>query len=250
LDAADLENLFAAQFEVTTDIVVDANGAVRATEQTKLGQLVLRERVTAATAEDAVSARIAGVRTGGLQQLQWSRGATQLRERLAFLHGVDAAWPDVSDEALLATIDGWLVPLLLSGASLSTIDTAQALLSRLSWQQRAQLDDLAPTHITVPSGSRIPVDYSEPSAPVLAVRLQEIFGWRDAPRLANGRVPLTLHLLSPAQRPVQVTRDLPSFWRSGYFDVRKDLRGRYPKHYWPDDPLTATPTRRTRPRGA
>ena len=250
LEAVDLENLFAAQFEVATDIVVDANGAVRAKEQTKLGELVLKERVTEATTEDATIAQIASLRTGGLQQLQWSRAAVQLRARLAFLHGVDHTWPDVSDEALLASMDEWLVPLLLSGGLLSTIDPIQALLNRLSWQQRAQLDDLAPTHITVPSGSRIPVDYSDPGAPALAVRLQEIFGWRDAPRLANGRVPLTLHLLSPAQRPVQVTRDLPSFWRSGYFEVRKDLRGRYPRHYWPDDPLTATPTRRTRPRGS
>ena len=249
LDEADLESLFADQFEEVSEVVVNANGAARVRELTRLGELVLKERVTEASSADASAAQIAALRAAGLQQLRWSRGATDLRERLAFLHRVDSSWPDVSDAALLASLDEWLEPLLVAGARLSTLDLTQALLGRLSWPQRAQLDELAPTHITVPSGSRISVDYSDPAAPVLAVRLQEIFGWRDAPRLANGRVPLTLHLLSPAQRPVQVTRDLPSFWRSGYFEVRKDLRGRYPKHYWPDDPLTATPTRRTRPRG-
>ncbi|NUP54692.1 MAG: ATP-dependent helicase HrpB, partial [Gemmatimonadaceae bacterium] len=115
--------------------------------------------------------------------------------------------------------------------------------------QRRALDLLAPTHVTVPTGSRIAVDYADPAAPVLAVRLQELFGLADTPRVAGGAVPLTLHLLSPARRPVQVTRDLAGFWRSSYFDVRKDLRGRYPKHEWPDDPLAAAPTRRAKPRG-
>jgi ATP-dependent helicase HrpB len=118
----------------------------------------------------------------------------------------------------------------------------------LTWEQRKRLDELAPTHLEVPSGSRIRVDYADPAAPVLAVKLQEVFGWHDTPRLAGGKVPVTLHLLSPAQRPVQVTKDLANFWRTGYFEVRKDLRGRYPKHPWPDDPLTATPTKRTKPR--
>ena len=113
---------------------------------------------------------------------------------------------------------------------------------------QARLDALAPTHIEVPSGSTLRIDYSDPATPVLAARLQELFGWTETPRIADGRVPLTIHLLSPAQRPVQVTRDLASFWRTGYFDVRRDLRGRYPKHYWPDDPLTATATRRVRPK--
>jgi ATP-dependent helicase HrpB len=121
------------------------------------------------------------------------------------------------------------------------------LLGRLTWEQRRAIETLAPTHVQVPSGSRIPIDYGDPASPVLAVRLQEVFGLAETPRIGGG-VPLTLHLLSPARRPVQVTRDLGSFWRTGYFDVRKDLKGRYPKHYWPDDPLEAEPTRRTRPR--
>jgi ATP-dependent helicase HrpB len=124
----------------------------------------------------------------------------------------------------------------------------QALLGLLTWEQRVALDELAPSHFAVPSGSRIRIDYSDPASPVLAVRLQELFGLTETPRLARGRVPLTLHLLSPAQRPVQVTTDLAGFWRSGYFDVRKELKGRYPKHYWPDYPLRAVPTRHVRPR--
>ena len=118
----------------------------------------------------------------------------------------------------------------------------------MSWSQRAVLDELAPTHLTVPSGSRIPIDYSNPDAPSVAVRLQEMFGATETPRIARGQVPLTIHLLSPAHRPVQVTRDLAGFWRTTYFDVRKDLRGRYPKHHWPDDPLTAEATNRAKRR--
>jgi ATP-dependent helicase HrpB len=132
---------------------------------------------------------------------------------------------------------------------LARVDLAGALLSRLSWDRRAVLDDVAPTHIAVPSGSRIAVDYSDPASPVLAVRLQEMFGLADTPRIARGAVPLTVHLLSPAQRPVQVTSDLAGFWRTSYFDVRKELRGRYPKHHWPDDPMTAPPTRRVKRKG-
>jgi ATP-dependent helicase HrpB len=135
-----------------------------------------------------------------------------------------------------------------SRSDLERLNLADILASSLTWDQRRELDAYAPTHIQVPSGSRIPVDYSDPAAPVLAVRLQELFGLKETPRIAGGRIPLTLHLLSPAHRPVQVTRDLASFWQNAYFDVKKDLKGRYPKHYWPDDPFSAVPTNRTRPR--
>jgi ATP-dependent helicase HrpB len=124
------------------------------------------------------------------------------------------------------------------------VDLASALLAHVPWDRRAALDELAPTHFAVPSGSRIRIDYSDPRAPVLAVRLQEMFGLADTPRIARGAVPLTIHLLSPAHRPVQVTRDLAGFWRTSYFDVRKEMRGRYPKHHWPEDPLTAEATRK------
>ena len=129
------------------------------------------------------------------------------------------------------------------------LDLCQALLTLLPWDLQRSLDEWAPTSVRLPSGRNVPIDYQGAAAPFIAVKLQEVFGWQETPRLAEGRVPLTLHLLSPAQRPVQVTRDLASFWREGYFAVRKELAGRYPKHYWPEDPLTATPTSRVRPTG-
>jgi ATP-dependent helicase HrpB len=148
-------------------------------------------------------------------------------------------------------MDAWLAPRILGmrrREDLSRLDLAGALLERLTWEQRSALEELAPTHYIVPSGSRLPIDYSDPASPVLAVRLQEMFGLRETPRIAGGRVPLTLHLLSPAHRPLQVTRDLAGFWRTSYFDVRKDMRGRYPKHEWPEDPLAAVPTARAKRR--
>jgi len=155
----------------------------------------------------------------------------------------------VSDGALLESLEEWLGPWLDSARGrVRSIDLGEALAGLVGWDRRAHMDRLAPTHITVPSGSRIPVDYTDAAAPVLAVRLQELFGLPSTPRIADGRVPVTLHLLSPANRPVQVTRDLESFWATGYFDVRKDLRGRYPRHYWPDNPLEAEATRRAKPR--
>ena len=161
-------------------------------------------------------------------------------------------YPDVSDDALAARIDEWLRPVLGGARRLSDVaraDLGAALLDALTWQARARLDRLAPTHFEVPSGSRIPIGYADVAAPVLAVRLQEVFGLTETPRVGEGRVPITICLLSPAHRPVQVTRDLASFWRSGYFEVRRDLKGRYPRHHWPDDPLTATATKRVKPRG-
>jgi ATP-dependent helicase HrpB len=168
------------------------------------------------------------------------------------MHGADPeTWPNVGDEALMASISDWLAPFVIGMRrldDLARLDLAELLWTRVGWQLRPKLDELAPTHLEVPSGSRIPVDYSNPDAPALAVRLQELFGWTETPRIGGGRVPLTLRLLSPAQRPVQVTTDLASFWRDTYFAVKKELKGRYPKHYWPDDPLTAEATRRVRPR--
>jgi ATP-dependent helicase HrpB len=170
-----------------------------------------------------------------------------MRARLAFLHRLDASWPDVSDEALSAGLDQWLGP-RLGGLrrldELERVDLADLLTRLVPWDRRAALDRLAPAHVQVPSGSRIQVDYSDPEAPARAVRLQELFGLTETPAVGGGGVPLTLHLLSPARRPVQVTRDLAGFWRTTYFDVRRDLKGRYPKHHWPDDPLAAEPRRR------
>ncbi|SUA96332.1 HrpA-like helicase [Paenibacillus thiaminolyticus] len=186
----------------------------------------------------------------GWPLLPWTKQARQWQTRLQFMHRHQPDWPDAGEEALLATLEEWLGPHVYgmrSRADLQSLNLAAALEALLPWEKRQQIDREAPTHMTVPSGSRIAIDYTDPDRPVLAVRLQEVFGWQETPRIANGAVPLTLHLLSPAQRPVQVTQDLASFWQNTYFEVKKDLKGRYPKHYWPDDPHEAIATRRTRP---
>jgi ATP-dependent helicase HrpB len=225
---------------------------VRARQQEQLGALVLKDGPLPDPAPTRMAeALLDGLRAEGLRLLPWTKKTRALRQRLAFLHHHFDDWPDVSDEALLAAFEDWLLPHLYGckrADDLQRLDLKQILLSRLDWEQRQRLDDLAPTHYQVPSGSRIRLDYSDPDAPVLAVRLQEMFGCTTTPRIAGGRVPLTLHLLSPAHRPAQITQDLESFWAHTYFDVKKDLMGRYPKHYWPDDPLRATPTNRTKPR--
>ena len=249
---ADLESQFGDQIVLEQEVVWDARErAVVARERERLGAIVLAERPLRDADPAAVAdALIAGIRSVGLDALPWSDGARSLRCRLAFLHGIDPAWPDVSDSALMDTLGDWLVPHLGRARSLADVgrvDLAGALAARLPWDRRAAMDELAPTHIVVPSGSRVRIDYSDPAAPVLAVRLQEMFGLADTPRIARGAVPLTIHLLSPAHRPVQVTRDLAGFWRTSYFDVRKEMRGRYPKHYWPDDPMAAAPTRKAKP---
>jgi ATP-dependent helicase HrpB len=249
----DIERLFGDQIVLDEEVVWDDRAhAVIARERETLGAIVLAERpIRNAEAARVADALLVGIRRAGIDALPWSDSARSVRQRLAFLHGVDATWPDVSDEHLLETLGEWLAPHLRvsrSLADLARVDLAGALLSDLPWERRAALDELAPTHLVVPSGSRIPIDYSDPASPVLAVRLQEMFGLAETPTVARGAVPLTIHLLSPARRPVQVTKDLAGFWRSSYFDVRKELRGRYPKHYWPDDPLEAEPTRRAKPR--
>ena len=228
-------------------------GVVRAIERERLGALVLRERALRDVSPEEIAAALLGaVRAEGLGLLTWTPSAQVLRTRIAFAHGIEPArFPDTADGALLASLEAWLAPALADvrrAGDLARVDPGAALLAALSWEARAKLDRLAPTHLEVPSGSRIPIDYADAAAPTLAVRLQEVFGLVETPRVGEGRVPLTLHLLSPAHRPVQVTRDLASFWRTTYFDVRRDLKGRYPRHPWPDDPLAATPTRRAKPR--
>ena len=168
------------------------------------------------------------------------------------LEGPESGWPDLSDAWLSAHLAGWLGP-FLDGISrrsqLDRMDLTAALKAMLPWDRQRRLDELAPTHVAVPSGSRIPIDYGAGDAPVLAVRLQEMFGQSETPSIAGGRVPLLLHLLSPAGRPLQVTGDLGTFWKTGYRAVRAEMRGRYPKHPWPEDPLTATATARAKRRG-
>jgi ATP-dependent helicase HrpB len=223
---------------------VDCLGAIElsAAALTSPDRALLRAALSDGLAREGVSAL-----------LHWSADAAGLRLRMAFLYRwLGEPWPDVSDEALHAHLDQWLEPEFTRArrrADLERLDTAAALNRLLPWASGAagRLDQLAPDRITVPSGSRIKVDYSG-DRPVLAARVQELFGWTSAPVLADGRVPLTVHLLSPAGRPAAVTGDLASFWRDGYRAVRADLRGRYPRHPWPEDPLTAEPTRRANPR--
>jgi ATP-dependent helicase HrpB len=246
----DISELIArAPEQVTTSdeiIWSDELRGVVARRRTMLGALVLRE--AAHTNPDPERVGIA-LRTGigriGIDALPWGDAAA-VRARLAFLNHHDPSWPDMSAAALAERLDEWLGPELAGVRNfdqLAAIDMKSALLRMLDWEQRRALDQLAPERIDVPSGSRVSVDYSDPAAPVVAVRLQEVFGMTATPAILGGRVPVTMHLLSPARRPVQVTRDLASFWANGYFDVRKDLRGRYPKHHWPDNPLEAEPVR-------
>jgi ATP-dependent helicase HrpB len=196
-------------------------------------------------------AMLAGIRRLGLASLSWTDSMRQWQARVLTLSQwrPEEQWPDVSDEHLSATLEDWLSP-YLQGISrrehLNRLNLGNILPNLLDWPQQKRLDDLAPTHIQVPSGSRLRLHYSSGEAPVLAVKLQEMFGLADTPRIAGGRVAVMLHLLSPAQRPVQITQDLKGFWENTYREVKKELKGRYPKHPWPDDPWTAIPTRRTR----
>lgn len=253
LTQAELEMHFGEQIVIEREVAWDEHAdAVIARRRERLGAIVIAEHaVSDADPAELAAALVRGLGAAGVHALPWSDAARRLRERLAFLRHVDHSWPDVSDASLATSIETWLTPRVLGMRrrdDLSRLDLGAALLELLDWRQRAALDELAPTHLLVPSGSRIPIDYSTASAPVLAVRLQEMFGLSDTPRIFAGRVPLTLHLLSPAQRPIQVTSDLAGFWRGSYFDVQREMRGRYPKHDWPDDPLAATPTSRAKRR--
>ncbi|WP_211357271.1 ATP-dependent helicase HrpB [Nocardioides rubriscoriae] len=224
------------------DVVTWRDGRVTARRVTRLGAIELTSTPVRDPDPRAVAAAVAdALRRDGLGVLRWTEAATALRHRLDFLHRtLGDPWPDVSDDALLDRVADWLDA--AGGQDPRRLDLTQALRRLLPWPQAARLDELAPERVTVPSGSAVRVDY-EGDQPVLAVRLQEVFGWATTPRLADGRVPLLLHLLSPARRPAAVTADLASFWATGYAAVRADLRGRYPKHAWPEDPLTAPPSK-------
>jgi ATP-dependent helicase HrpB len=235
------------------DEVTWTGGRVLARRRTLLGAIELSSTPLSDPPAQAVSDAIRGaVASEGIALLAWTEAATALRARLDFLHrALGDPWPDVSDAALTQGLDTWLGQQLArvrSAQDLRRIDVTAALRSLVPWQQAGRLDDLAPERVEVPSGSSVRIDYSQ-DQPVLAVRLQEVFGWTAAPVLADGHVPLLLHLLSPARRPAAVTADLESFWDNGYPGVRADLRGRYPRHSWPEDPRTAPATARTnRPR--
>lgn len=261
--AADLDPaLFASELaeQVATLDVLDwdeREGVLRAERQRKVGELVLERQALAALDEAARGRALVGlVRRKGLELLPWTPELRQWQARVALLRELDiqqqgqSEWPDLSDAALLASLEQWLTPFLSKVNRLSHfagLDLPSILQTLLPWPLPQRLDELAPRALSVPSGSRIAIDYTE-NPPVLAVRLQELFGLAATPRIAGGRLGLKLHLLSPARRPVQVTQDLASFWANTYLEVKKDLKGRYPKHYWPDDPLIAEPTARAKPR--
>lgn len=235
----------------------EREGVLRAERQRKIGDLVLSsEALPGLDAEARTSALLGLVRRKGLALLPWTPDLRQWQARVMLLRGLDlqsqaaSDWPEVSDAALLDSLETWLAPYLGKVTRLShfgNLDLHAMLQTLLPWPLPQRLDEWAPRSLPVPSGSRISIDYSE-HPPVLAVRLQELFGLAETPRIANGRQQVLLHLLSPARRPVQVTQDLANFWRTTYAEVKKDLKGRYPKHYWPDDPLIAEPTARAKPR--
>ena len=194
-----------------------------------------------------------GIAKLGLARLPWSKAQIQLRDRVGFLRATgEDEWPDLFDEALAGTAGEWLAPCLTGKTKLSEVvadDLDAALASLLPWALMRRLDDEAPTHFEAPTGNRHAIDYETAGAPALHIRVQELFGLTRHPSIAGGKLPLTLHLLSPAQRPIQVTRDLPGFWKGSWTAVKAEMKGRYPRHPWPDDPASAAPTSRAKPRG-
>ena len=259
-DPALLEGVLAEQVERVDILDWDEREQVlRAERQVKVGELVLsREPLPRLDDEARARALLGLVRRKGLNLLTWTPELRQWQARVALLRQLDlekdghTEWPDLRDEALLASLEDWLQPYLSKVSRLShfaALDLPSMLRNLLPWPLPQRLEEQAPAHLAVPSGSNIRLDYSE-TPPILAVRLQELFGLADTPRIANGRQQVKLHLLSPARRPVQVTQDLANFWRTTYAEVKKDLKGRYPKHYWPDDPLVAEATARAKPRGS
>jgi ATP-dependent helicase HrpB len=251
----DIEQCFGDQIADLTEVNFDrAAMALRARRKRTLHAITLSEAPLAVVAS-ADTARVFadGLIAAGLDRLPWSKPLQQWRGRVMFLRAAEGEkWPDLSDAALAEQREQWLVPALSDKSALkefSAGDLSDALMAQLSWELRARLDKEAPTHFTAPTGTPLPIDYEAEQGPTIAVRLQELFGLTTHPSVARGAVPLVLELLSPAHRPVQVTRDLPGFWRGSYAAVRSDLRGRYPRHPWPEDPASAPPTRRVKPRG-
>ena len=275
LDASEIEAQSADRIESREEIVFDAaSGSLRARRLRRLGAIVLAEQpMPVAPSEETARVLADAVARLGVDRLPWTKSLQQWRDRIGFLRRVDLAatrerqqvagstsanddgdeWPDLSDAALAASAADWLVPALAGKTALSSLQSdalADALHGLLPWRLSRRLDAEAPTHFSAPSGSVVPIDYAAEEGPKLAIRVQELFGLDRHPTIAAGRVAVVVELLSPAQRPVQVTRDLPGFWRGSYGAVKAEMKGRYPRHPWPDDPLAAVPTRRAKPRSA
>ncbi|MGH8919032.1 MAG: ATP-dependent helicase C-terminal domain-containing protein, partial [Actinomycetes bacterium] len=250
----DLEELFGDEMTVVDragwDLRVDDVVAVR---ERRLGAIVVSASPLAGPTDGSgASALIEGIRSHGLDLLPWTPELDRLRARVAFARRVDGeGWADLSDGGLIGDLEVWLTPWLAGRtrrAHLAGLPLGEALWARVGWPRRAELDAVAPTHLTMPTGERRRLEYPVDGPPYVAVRLQELFGTTTTPTVARGRVPVQLHLTSPAGRPVQVTSDLASFWATTYPQVRGELRARYPRHAWPLDPLTASPTSRAAPR--
>jgi len=251
----EIEARFAEKIEDREAVTFDiASASLRARRIRRLGALVLAEQTKSVTPA-AETARILaqGIVGLGLDKLPWSKPAAQLRNRVMFLRRAEGVeWPDLSNEGIARSAADWLEPLLLDKTARGDISAEQlsdAITALLPWTLRKRLDAEAPTHFTAPSGSHVPIDYEAEQGPTVSIRVQELFGLARHPSIAGGRVALVIELLSPAHRPVQVTRDLPGFWRGSYKDVKTEMRGRYPRHPWPDDPLSAPATRRAKRRG-
>lgn len=256
LTPGEIETLAGSEITERDAIAFDREArALRARRQRRLGALVLEERTLPVPATQEAAAILAeGIAALGPELLPWTKAQGQLRDRAAFLRAArpDEAWPDLSDAALALSVQDWLVPHLIGTSSLGGITPADldaALAALLPWDRMRRLDAEAPTHFEAPTGSRLAVDYAAEAGPTVSVRVQELFGLSAHPALAGGRVPLVLELLSPAHRPIQITRDLPGFWRGSWADVKKDMKARYPRHVWPDDPAAGTATTRAKPRG-
>jgi len=256
LTLGEIDAQFADRIESGDEIAFDAASAsLRARRLRRLGAIALAEQPLTVVADDATARMLAqGVVGLGIERLPWTKPLRQWRDRVMFLRRAEGGeWPDLSDAALAATAVDWLAPALAGKTALSGLasdDFAQALHGLLPWTLRRLLDAEAPTHFTAPSGSAVPIDYEAQEGPKLAIRVQELFGLDRHPTIAAGRVPLVVELLSPAHRPVQVTRDLPGFWRGSYAAVKAEMKGRYPRHPWPDNPLAAAATRRAKPRSS
>ena len=254
LSLVDLETEFAEAISETNELTFDkAAEALRARRIKRLGALVLNEQIRPVPASDEAAAVLAkGLAGLGVARWPLTASARQWLDRITFLRRADPSWPDLSDAALEAGAGEWLAPFLHGKTSLHDVGAdrlREALESRLDWQSAKRLEDEAPTHFLAPTGNRHPIDYAAVEGPVLTIRVQELFGLKEHPALARGKLPLVLHLTSPAHRPIQITKDLPGFWRGSWVAVKSDMKGRYPKHPWPDDPANALPTARAKPRG-
>jgi ATP-dependent helicase HrpB len=254
-DEADVSAAAGQRIREKDEIDFDESaGALRARRVRRLDAIVLAsEPLTVMTSEETARLLAEGVAKRGLSRLPWSKAQIQLRHRVGFLRAAgEDEWPDLSDEALARTSAEWLAPYLANKTKLSEIgggDLSAALEALLPWTLKQRLEEEAPTHFEAPTGNRHAIDYETAGAPALHIRVQELFGLTRHPSIAGGKLPLTLHLLSPAQRPIQVTRDLPRFWKGSWAAVKAEMKGRYPRHPWPDDPASAAPTSRAKPRG-